>query len=259
MNLYDFNPAVDRVGPEQLLEVDRYILSRYAEQAKRVLRAYGDYDYPTIFQILNGFLTVDLSAFYADVSKDCLYTFAPHSRERRSAQTAMYLMADGLTRLIAPILAFTADELWRFLPGEREESVHIGLFPRETDLTNLVDPALLARWARLISVREQVLAAIEPCRKDKMIGSSLEAKVALFASKDDLALLEPVRNDLPMLFIVSQVTLERGDGPLTVRVTPADGVKCERCWRIVPSVSSDLERGGICDRCEDALAEPVSS
>ncbi|MGH9148095.1 MAG: isoleucine--tRNA ligase, partial [Vicinamibacterales bacterium] len=179
MNLYDFNPTMDRVAPEQLAEVDRYILARYAEQAQRVLHAYRKYDYPTIFQVLNGFMTVDLSAFYADVSKDCLYTFAPRSRERRSAQTAMYIMADGLTRLIAPILAFTADELWQFLQGEREESVHIGLFPHVTDLASLTDQSLLARWDRLIGIRDQVLAAIEPRRKDKTIGSSLEAKVAL--------------------------------------------------------------------------------
>ncbi|RPH59884.1 MAG: hypothetical protein EHM89_09905 [Acidobacteria bacterium] len=247
------------MAPDLLAEVDRYILARYAEQAQRVLHAYREYDYPTIFQILNGFMTVDLSAFYADVSKDCLYTFAPRSRERRSAQTAMYLMADGLTRLMAPILVFTTDELWRFLPGEREESVHVELFPEGTDLDRLGDPALLARWARLIAVRDHVLAAIEPRRKDKTIGSSLEAKVALSASKDDLSLLEAYRDDLPMLFIVSQVTLERGDGPLTVTVTAADGVKCERCWRIVPTVSSDPGRGGICERCADALAEPVNS
>jgi isoleucyl-tRNA synthetase len=259
MNLYDFDPIRDRMAPDLLAEVDRYILARYAEQAQRVLHAYREYDYPTIFQILNGFMTVDLSAFYADVSKDCLYTFAPRSRERRSAQTAMYLMADGLTRLMAPILVFTTDELWRFLPGERDESVHVELFPEGADLDRLGDPALLARWARLIAVRDQVLAAIEPRRKDKTIGSSLEAKVALSASKDDLSLLEAYRDDLPMLFIVSQVTLERGDGPLTVTVTAADGVKCERCWRIVPTVSSDPGRGGICERCADALAEPVNS
>jgi isoleucyl-tRNA synthetase len=258
MNLYDFNPAGDWVPRDQLAEVDRYILARYAEQAQRVLHGYRKYDYPTIFQVLNTFMTVDLSAFYADVSKDCLYTFAPRSRERRSAQTAMSVMADGLTRLVAPILAFTADELWRFLPGEREESVHIGLFPQEADLVGLADQAILERWSRLLDIRDQVLAAIEPRRKDKTIGSSLEARVALTASKEDLVLLERYRNDLPMLFIVSQVTLARGDGPLTVTVTAADGVKCERCWRIVQSVSSDPERGGICDRCEDALAEPVS-
>ena len=128
-NLYDFDPATDRVPHGQLEEVDRYILANYAEVGQRILRGYEDYDYLPIFQALNAFTTVDLSAFYNDISKDRLYTFAARSRERRSAQTAMYLMADGLTRLMAPILSFTADELWRFLPGAREESVHIAVFP----------------------------------------------------------------------------------------------------------------------------------
>src|SRR5205814_103560 len=159
----------------QLEEVDRYILSRYADVGQRILHAYEAYDYGTIFQALNAFTTVDLSSLYNDVSKDRLYTFAPQSRERRSAQTAMYVMADGLTRLMAPILSFTADELWRFLPGSREESVHIAVFPKAADLRTLVDPDLAARWDRLVAVRERVLAEIEPLRKAKQIGSSLQA------------------------------------------------------------------------------------
>src|SRR4029077_11110310 len=116
-NLYDFDPATDRVSRAQLEEVDRYILSRYSDTAQRVLRAYEEYDYGAIFHALVTFTTVDLSSFYVDVSKDRLYTFSPRSRERRSAQTAMQIMADGLTRLMAPILSFTADELWQFMPG----------------------------------------------------------------------------------------------------------------------------------------------
>src|SRR6202030_2544527 len=124
-----FDPRVDLVERGRLDEVDRYILARYAEAAGRILRAYDTYEYGTIFHALNAFATVDLSSFYADVSKDRLYTFAARSRERRAAQTAMYVMADGLTRLMTPILSFTADELWRFLPGRRQESVHMAVFP----------------------------------------------------------------------------------------------------------------------------------
>ena len=164
-NLYDFDPAVDLVDVGRLEEVDRYILARYAEVAQRILHAYDDYDYGTIFQAVNAFATLDLSAFYADVSKDRLYTFAAGSPERKSAQTAMYLMADGLTRLIAPILSFTADELWRFLPSHREESVHIAVFPSRAELDAFADPELVDRWNRLIAVREQVLAEIEPLRE----------------------------------------------------------------------------------------------
>src|SRR5205809_1619969 len=153
-NLYDFDPRVDVVDRSRLEEVDRYILARYAEVGQRIVAAYEEFDYGTIFQALNAFATVDLSAVYADVSKDRLYTFAVQSRERRAAQTAMYVMADGLTRLIAPILSFTADELWQFLPGSRDPSVHIAVFPSAAELDALVDRELVERWAKLMAIRE---------------------------------------------------------------------------------------------------------
>ena len=258
-NLYDFDPSRDRVSIDALEEVDRYILLRYGQVAKQTLAAYDAYDFSTIFQTVNAFTTVDLSAFYADVSKDRLYTFASGSKERRSAQTAMYVIADGLARLLAPILSFTTDELWQYLPGSREESVHLALFPEGVSLDGLDDPALTTRWERLIAVRDQVLAKIEPLRKDKQIGSSLQAKVTLSATGDDLALLRSHEAQLPMLFIVSEVEVREGTqgGGLEISIDRARGVKCERCWRYVANVSADPERPGICDRCQDALAETV--
>jgi len=258
-NLYDFDPSRDRVSIDALEEVDRYILLRYGQVAKQTLAAYDAYDFSTIFQTVNAFTTVDLSAFYADVSKDRLYTFASGSKERRSAQTAMYVIADGLARLLAPILSFTTDELWQYLPGSREESVHLALFPEGASLDGLDDPALTTRWERLIAIRDQVLAKIEPLRKDKQIGSSLQAKVTLSATGDDLALLRSHEAQLPMLFIVSEVEVREGTqgGGLEISIDRARGVKCERCWRYVANVSADPERPGICDRCQDALAETV--
>ena len=258
-NLYDFDPSRDRVSIDALEDVDRYILLRYGQVAKQTLAAYDAYDFSTIFQTVNAFTTVDLSAFYADVSKDRLYTFASGSKERRSAQTAMYVIADGLARLLAPILSFTTDELWQYLPGSREESVHLALFPEGVSLDGLDDPALTTRWERLIAIRDQVLAKIEPLRKDKQIGSSLQAKVTLSATGDDLALLRSHEAQLPMLFIVSEVEVREGTqgGGLEISIDRARGVKCERCWRYVANVSSDPERPGICDRCQDALAETV--
>jgi len=258
-NLYDFDPSRDRVSIDALEDVDRYILLRYGQVAKQTLAAYDAYDFSTIFQTVNAFTTVDLSAFYADVSKDRLYTFASGSKERRSAQTAMYVIADGLARLLAPILSFTTDELWQYLPGSREESVHLALFPEGVSLDGLDDPALTTRWERLIAVRDQVLAKIEPLRKDKQIGSSLQAKVTLSATGDDLALLRSHEAQLPMLFIVSEVEVREGTqgGGLEISIDRARGVKCERCWRYVANVSADPERPGICDRCQDALAETV--
>ncbi|HEV2985012.1 MAG TPA: class I tRNA ligase family protein, partial [Vicinamibacterales bacterium] len=261
-NLYDFDPATDTTPYAELEEVDRYILARYADVAQRILAAYDDYEYGTISQVLNQFATVDLSSFYNDISKDRLYTFAARSSARRSAQTAMYLMADGLTRLMAPILSFTADELWRFLPGDREESVHIAVFPAAAGLARFENAELVERWKRLVEVREQVLAEIEPLRKNKQIGSSLQAKVVLSATPSELALLERYSRELPMLFIVSDVELRpaptdveaNGEPRARVTIERAGGVKCERCWRYVPAVSDDPQWAGLCSRCQDALS-----
>ena len=258
-NLYDFDPASDRVAPERMLEIDRYILAKYAEVARKVLRAYEEYDYQTISQTLNTFTTMDLSAFYVDVTKDRMYTFAAGSVERRAGQTAMYVIADGLTRLMAPILSFTADELWRHLPGAREDSVHLAVFPSPAELDELADRDRLDRWTRLIALREQVLGEIEPLRKDKRIGSSLQARVILSVAADELAFLEAQARELPTLFIVSDVELRGAgqDAGRTVTIERAGGVKCERCWRYVPAVATDPAWAGLCDRCQDALAAHV--
>jgi isoleucyl-tRNA synthetase len=180
-------------------------------------------------------------------------------------------MADGLTRLLAPVLSFTADELWRHTPGAREESVHMALFPTAASLDAFADPALVERWNALLALRERVLAEIEPLRKNKQIGSSLQAKVVISATTKELPLLEQYVKQLPMLFIVSEVevrpaptdpsTREEGDARSgqvsTITIERAGGVKCERCWRIVPAVSSEPASAGLCDRCQDALAETV--
>jgi isoleucyl-tRNA synthetase len=258
-NLYDFDPT-DRLAVDRLEEVDQYILARYANVAEEILTAYEEYDYGTICQTINAFTTGDLSAFYADVSKDRLYTFAARSHERRSAQTAMYVMADGLTRLVAPVLSFTADELWRYLPGRDADSVHMSVFPSADSLKALHNTELLERWSRLTSLRERVVAEIEPLRKDKQIGSSLQAKVVLTAGDGDLAFLEAYSEQLPMLFIVSEVELRAANGSseprsdTQVEIGRATGVKCERCWRYVPKISHEPEWAGLCERCQQALA-----
>ena len=178
-NLYDFDPASDAVERAHMEEVDRYILARYGELARKILSAYEAYDYSTIFQAVNAFITVDLSAFYADVSKDRLYTFAAGSKERRSAQTAMFVMTDGLARLLAPILSFSMEELWRYLPGKREESVHLALFPRAGEIEPLVDRRPARHMgASAANPDGRSTHRLKLLRKDKQIGTSLEAKVA---------------------------------------------------------------------------------
>ncbi len=259
-NLYDFDPSSDLVPRERMQEVDRFALVRYATAVRTMRDAYEAYDFPAIFQAVNQFATVDVSAFYADVSKDRLYTFGAASPERRSAQTAMYLIADGLTRLLAPILPMSSDELWRHLPGTREASVHLAEFPADTD--RFLDEAIAGRWERLLRIRDEVNRELESARQAKTIGNSLGASVAITARGDVASLLAQYEPELPMLFIVSRVTLETGAGDgsdLEVHVTRAEGEKCARCWRIVPSVSAAAETLGICDRCERAVAAPAGT
>jgi isoleucyl-tRNA synthetase len=259
-NLYDFDPAADMTPVAALDPVDRYALARYAEAARRILRAYDGYDFSDVAQALNTLMTVDLSAFYVDVTKDRMYTLNARSPERRSTQTAMYLICDGLARLLAPILPVTADDLWRHLPGARSASVHLEDFP---SVDRFADGDLLGTWERLLAVRETVNAALEDKRRQKVIGNALGARVAVTASGPIGALLDAHRRDLPMLFNVSDVALGVGaaDGAdrVDVDVEKAPGVKCARCWRYVPSVRTEREWAGICDRCVSALAEPVNS
>jgi len=258
-NLYDFDPAVDMVPIDRLDEVDRFALARYAAAAERMIRAYNEYDFSTVSQILNTLATVDFSAFYVDVTKDRMYTLGAKSHERRSTQTVMYLVCDGLARLLAPILPVTADDLWLHMPGQRSSSVHLERFPSVEGQTN---QQLLDTWDRLLGVREQVNAALEEKRKDKVIGTSLGARVVIEATGAVGSLLKSHRDDLPMLFNVSDVSLTvaslDGSDELRVTIEKAPGVKCARCWRFVSSVRTEPECAGICDRCVDALAGLVN-
>jgi isoleucyl-tRNA synthetase len=205
-NLYDFDPKDDSVPKAKMLEIDRYVLAKYADAAEKIVKAYDDYDYPAIFQIANQLITVDLSAFYVDVTKDRMYTFGAKSEARRSGQTAMFTIVDGLARLLAPVLSVTMDELWRMLPGDREESVHMALFPRELDQWR--DAALLERWSALVAVRDQVNLQLEEKRKDKTIAANLSARVVIEAAGDTAKLLNDYRDFLPTLFGVSEVELK---------------------------------------------------
>ena len=276
-NLYDFDPAADAVPLEQLAEVDRYALARYGEVATHVLRAYDRYECQTVVHTLNNYLTVDLSAFYVDISKDRLYTFGPESDARRSAQTAIHTIVDGLTRLIAPILPITADELWSNLPGAKADSVHLADFP--AGVGTLVESGLIDRWTRLLNLRDAVNGELENLRQDNAIGTSLEAAVTLTADGDLARLLETYREALPMLFITSTVTLVTGTsagdagagtlfsepgGSARIEVSRVDAAKCPRCWRWVrpPTAAMDEatadDETEVCVRCTEALSDTIT-
>jgi isoleucyl-tRNA synthetase len=266
-NLYDFDPARDVVPPTARIEVDRFALARYARLLTRVLAAWDAYEFQAIFHAINEFVTVDLSAFYLDLCKDRLYTFRAGSRERRSAQTAQYVIADGLTRLVAPILSMTADEIWQRLPGPREPSVHLADFPAlDRDLAAGLDDLehgdLGRRWDALLPTRNRVNERLEAARQQKTIGKSLEAHVSLKLPPALFDMLAPLDADLPMLFGTSSVSVERlpeGRDQMDVEVSHAPGEKCPRCWRFVADRVGSGELAGLCARCADAVGDAVAS
>ncbi|MGH8632140.1 MAG: isoleucine--tRNA ligase, partial [Burkholderiales bacterium] len=263
-NLYDFSPERGAVPAAELTEMDRWALVRAAELVERCRAWYQEQAFHKVYHAAYDFCTVELSSFYFDVLKDRLYTSAPASRARRSAQTAFYRLADALLRLLAPILCFTCEEAWGYLPAAagRAESVHLADLPRGEELTQGITAAhveQLQPWARLIQVRSEVLKALETARNEKRIGSSLEARVRLEAAGDTAALLERYRAHLPMLFIVSQVELgspaASKDGAVGVQVDRAAGQKCERCWNYSLQVGENREYPTLCERCVAALRE----
>jgi isoleucyl-tRNA synthetase len=224
-----------------------------------VLKAYEAYEFHSVFHLLYNFATVTLSARYFDIVKDRLYTYAPRSLARRSAQTALHKIADSLARLLAPILVFTADEIWENLPAakEAEASVHLTIFPAASGEENAT---LLQNWTALFAIRDEVLRSLEVARTAKQIGSSLEAKVTLTASGKTLELLQQYDADLRYLFIVSQVELVAGsDSDVSIAVSAAEGQKCERCWNYSTRVGESEKYPTVCERCVAALDEIESA
>ena len=250
-NLYGFEPDRDTVPLEEMEEIDRWALAELERVTRRVLAAYEAYEFHNVYQALFNFATVTLSARYFDIIKDRLYTFAPRNKARRSAQTVLLRIGDALARMIAPILVFTADEIWENLPNRAELSIHLAQFPAASD--DMQD-ALLSEWERLFAVRDDVLRALEEARVAKLIGSSLEAKVTLEAPGSTLELLQRHQSDLRYLFIVSQVELRPGN-EVSINVSVADGEKCERCWNYSTRVGESEAYPTVCERCVAALRE----
>ncbi len=250
-NLYDFDPSRDVVDHANLLELDRWALHRLQKTIGRILRAYEQFEFHTVFHTLNNFCSVDLSAFYLDVLKDRLYTGRATSPERRSAQTAMYEILVDLTRLMAPVLSFTADEIWKHLPVDpgREESVHLTGFPTVNEA--YLDEDLAEKWEKVLQVRDQVSKALEEARIGRMIGHPLNAKVEIEASPEMMALLEPLAKELKSVFIVSHASLKKNPDirGIEVRVERAEGAKCERCWNYDVYVGKDKVHPSLCRRC----------
>ncbi|MEZ5308648.1 MAG: isoleucine--tRNA ligase [Pyrinomonadaceae bacterium] len=249
-NLDGFDPETDMVPIERLEEIDRWSLAVLDNVIDQVLAGYKSYDFQSSYRVLNDYVTVSLSARYFDIIKDRLYISGKKSEARRSAQTALYIIATALTKLIAPILAFTADEAYENLPGKKLESAHLETFPSQTGIAE--SAALLSRWERLFSIRDEVLKKLEEARTEKVIGSGLQAKVVLRVDSETMKFLLPYYSELRYLFIVSQVEVHEEDA-FSVSVEKADGEKCERCWNFSTRVGDFDKYPTVCERCFEAL------
>jgi len=264
-NLYDFSPQVHSVPFEKMELLDQYMLRQTWALVSEVRNWYEEFAFHKIYHRVNHFCVVDLSAFYFDVIKDRLYTYAPNSSGRRSAQTAVWRICEAMARLLAPILSFTCEEVWQHLPKipGRPDSVHLAKFPDAGDvLGGAAVPAEDPRaqdWTTLLAVREQVLKALEEERNSKRIGKSLEAQLVITAAEPAYSVLKRYEDQLRYLFIVSAVTLAAGSGNGTggvrVEVKKADGAKCERCWNYSTQVGKDKTYPTICERCSAVLKE----
>jgi isoleucyl-tRNA synthetase len=255
-NLDGFDPATDAVPDNEMQEIDRWALANLDEVTAKVLKGYEAYDFQAAYGALYHFCTVTLSARYFDIIKDRLYIYAPKSPERRSAQTALYKITDTLCRLMAPLIAFTADEAWENLPGQQLASVHLAEFPKgNAGILPASDAdTLRVRWERIFAIRDEVLKALEDARGEKLIGSSLDAKVILTVDKDTTRFLLDHFEQLRYIFIVSQVEVHEGDAT-KVDIQKADGTKCERCWNYSIRVGEFEKYPTVCERCIVALNE----
>jgi isoleucyl-tRNA synthetase len=264
-NLYDFDPGKDLVPAEDREELDRLALSWMAQLIGRVKRAYQEYEFHLVFHRLHQFCAVEMSAIYLDILKDRLYTSQPDSPARRSAQSTLYELLVDLTRLMAPILSFTAEEVWDYLPGpRRQESVHLADFPEPRP--GLPDEALLAKYEFLLKVRDEVNRGLEEARKAKVLSTAQEARVRLSATEADLLeKLTGSAEEIKILTQVAELTVTDHQGSLNqfpaaqelsgllVQVDKAEGEKCVRCWFTLVSVGQSGQHPEICERCLQVL------
>ncbi|MEB3100613.1 isoleucine--tRNA ligase [Ferviditalea candida] len=264
-NLSGFDPSKDRVPVEQMNELDRYAVIRMNRMLERTLDAYDHYEFHIVYQTVHHFCAVEMSAFYLDIVKDRLYVSAADDPQRKACQTVLYDALTAITKLIAPLLPHTADEVWKYVPGADFPSVQLSELPLPD--SSIYEAGLENKWNRFMEVREEVYKALEVARKDKIIGNSLGAAVHIYADEQTLSLLSGF-DRLDQLFIVSAVELHHADeqppedamklNGVAVKVLVAEGDKCERCWVVTPEVGTDAEHPSLCPRCASIIKEHFS-
>jgi isoleucyl-tRNA synthetase len=257
-NLNGFDPEKHAVPWERMLPLDQYMLVRTRELTEKILRWYEEFEFHRIYQALNEFAVADLSSLYIDAVKDRIYTFAPQNPDRHSAQTVLWMIAEALVRLVAPLLSFTADEIWQYMPAmsNRLPSVHLELFPEPASLAANIDAGFMSDWATLLVLRDEALKSLEEARKEKLIGKALDARLVLEVPQAIGPVLERYRGSLKELLNVSQVEVMTGPSSQIIATTvPAEGKKCERCWNYSVHVGEDWRWPTVCERCSAALGE----
>ena len=249
-NLSDFNPDSDMVSLDQLTPIDNWAIAKLNALIDKVTDAYDKYEFHLVYHSIHNFCVVDMSNFYLDVLKDRLYTEKADSVSRRAAQTAIYIILDAMTKMIAPILAFTSDEIWKYMPhssNDKAEHVIFNEMPKKIDVA--IDDSFMAYWDEIHELRDDVKKSLEGYIKDKTIKGSLEAKVILAASGEKLEFLKKAENELAAAFIVSEVEIVEGNNELEITIEKAEGEKCERCWSISKTVGSNSQHPTLCSRC----------
>ena len=253
-NLNGFNPDENMVSLDELMPIDKWALAKLNTLIDKVKEAYDKYEFHIVYHAIHNFCVVDMSNFYLDVLKDRLYTEKADSKARRAAQTSIYIILNAMTRMIAPILAYTSDEIWKYMPhssNEKAEHVIYNEMPEKVDIS--IDDDFMAFWDEIHELRDDVKKSLETFIKDKTIKSSLEAKVTLSASGDKLAFLKKAENELATAFIVSEVEIVDNSSELEIRIDKAEGEKCERCWVISKTVGENSEHPTLCSRCCENL------
>ncbi len=253
-NLFDFNPDTDMADFDTLLPIDKWALAKLNSLIDKVREAYDKYEFHIVYHSIHNFCVVDMSNFYLDVLKDRLYTEKADSPRRRAAQTAMYLILNAMTRMIAPILAYTSDEIWKFMPhSAADEASHVIYNEMPEKVAVDVDDSFMEFWNRIHELRDDVKKTLEPMIKEKTIKSSLEAKVTLSAGGETLEFLKQAEPELADAFIVSEVVIADNGAELDITAEKAEGEKCERCWAIRKSVGADAEHPTLCAHCCETL------
>lgn len=257
-NTSDFDPDKDMVSYNELQEIDKYALLKLNDLVRKCTESYDKYDFHEAYQAINVFCVTDMSSFYLDIIKDRLYTAKANSKERRAAQTTMYIILDSLVRMLAPLTSFTAEEIWKYMnksKNEKVESVMLTTYPEVN--SQYQNEELRAKWEKIVKIKEIVSKKLEEARAEKIIGHSLNAKVTLFAEGDLYKFIKENKELLQTVFIISNLEVEENqrsnEEKLGVKIEQAEGEKCERCWMYSTTVGEDKENPTICHRCSEAL------